>query len=292
MIGARCPPFYNRAMERVLGFLWLVACSAPAASLDASRDASPYRQPRLSSIGGKLISYDADGFPTQIVALYSVYDLSWQGGQLVRSTATFTGFGVDHTVTSSPEFQDGRLVGLISTCTGVCRGPSRTDSFTYSPVGSLDTWTVSGYGDGRAYVYDARGRVTDIDESYGRDVIEYASGDCPSAVMDSGSRFNVRYDNQGRLDDVYSITYNDDGFVSDFGGTGNAFRPLLYDQGEARGLDLWPGHFNGGYVYGFPPRGELFRLDGRCDLTLSYQPTVLTLAITGAFNNALVAGGG
>jgi YD repeat-containing protein len=264
--------------------------SAPAA-VDAAAE-PPAPQPRLVSVGSAgTVSYDDEGYPVGIGALYSTYDLAWNGGQLAHATASFKGFSLDHTLEVVPAYEDGRLVQLTIACTGACKGPSRVDTFGYDERGSLRTWDVAGFGASRTYAYDDRGRLVEIAEAAVHDTIEYSEGPCPTAVMERGYRSEVPYDSLGRLQDMYPIVYNDQGLIQRFGGTGTAFQDLVYEPGVARGIDLWPGLYDGGFVYGFPVRGELFRLDGGCDVTMGSQPTIAALALTRALFESIPPSG-
>ena len=251
------------------------ACGGSTASPPDAR--TPYVPPRLVGVGAFATTYDGDGFPSQLDAVHSTSTFVWQGDQLTSATSIFNGMT---TLTTTATYDGGRLAGLASTCSGICEHASRNDTFAYDADGRLVTWTATGYGTGGAYSYDADGRVISIDDMWGNDRIVYADGSCPSSVLLGGTTpARVRYDGAGRLDDRTGITYNDAGDIAQFGDAAIAFAPLTYAPGVSSGLDPWPGPFNNGFREGFPVRGELFRLDGSCDPSMSSQPTILALAL-------------
>lgn len=260
---------------RALVLLSIIACGDNQAAPLPDAPAE-YVQPRLVGVGDMGTTFDDNGFPTNLRAIYSEYTFEWRSnGQLAAATYQFTGFDFDHTVTFEPTYSNDRLVELTGQCTG-CVG--RTDTFEYDARGALTTWN-KGPDASQTYTFDALGRVIAVDDRRGHDDIEYGDGPCPTKLMMLTGREEVPYDALGRLSDRFGITYNDDGFIEIFGGTGPAFQPLRYEPGEGRGLDLWPGHYDGGFVYGFPFRGELYRLDGSCEPSMTSQATILALAL-------------
>lgn len=250
---------------------------------------TPYVQPRLATVGtAGTVTYDGD-LPATITALYADYSLRWASdGALAHATATFTGFDVDHVVELVPTYQAGRLASLTSSCTGACVAAARTDAFSYDGD-RLRDWTVTGFGTSHHYAVDALERVVAIDG----DAIAYGDGPCPRSVVSADFHSTPTYDASGRIasDQGYAVDYDGPHLVR-FEGTGAAFQDLTYASGEAVGIDLSPGLFDGGPAYGFPLHGELWRLDGTCDPTMTSQATILALALTAALREATPATGG
>jgi YD repeat-containing protein len=254
------------------------AGSEPPSDPDAPV-ADPYR---LVSVGTlSTITYEGAHAAT-IAANYSDYTLTWNGDELAQVTAMFRGFSIDHTIQANLTYVDQRLARVGTTCTGACGFSSREDLLTYNDDGSLATWTY--LGETTTYGYDDEGRLTSIDRADVHDIVEYADGPCPVHATERGDPHDYTYAD-GRLTATgsgtqYAVLYNAEGWIRRFEGTGFGFDDLLYEPGEMADLDLWPGHFNGGFVYGFPARGELFRLDGSCDPTMRSQPTIRTIVIS------------
>lgn len=265
--------------------LLLGACGDQLVPPDAALVPAPYQQPRVVTVGtAETVQYDAAGFPVDITALYSHYLLTWAPApRLQRAEIHFVTNTVENTVVSVPSYgDDGLLASVDSTCTGGCPFQHRTDALVYDH-GRLVDWSTSGVAT-RHHTFDSNGRVVAING----DTIEYRGGLCPTVVREGPFTSVPGYDERGRLiaDQSTPIVYAGP-WITRFEGTGPGFDDITYEPGEAYGLDLWPGHFNGGPVYGFPVRGELWRLDGSCDPTLTSQATITTLVLTAIFRSSI-----
>jgi hypothetical protein len=113
------------------------------------------------------------------------------------------------------------------------------------------------------------------------DVIEYVDNEnCPSRI----ATVELGYAG-GRLTNIgYGPNYAAPVAYDDRGNVVSVAWPeiveeLEYEDGIARGFDLWPGAMLGGPGYGPVPHGELFRLDGSCDPTLTSQAAIATMVI-------------
>jgi hypothetical protein len=247
----------------------LCACSDPARVL--------YQQPRLASVGPYHTTFDANGFPTQMDAFQTTYTFTWSSEQLSRVIAVFDQLGpppVMYTVTMTPTYTDGRVTRLDSAWSGTTQ--VHTDLLQYNANGSLKQWqAIGGLATGHIYTYDA-GLLTSIDDDPGASsTIEYNTESCPIAFT-TFQRTDVQYED-GRLAEA---TYNDDGFIAQLSGAPDM--ALVYEDGNSTGLNLWPALVQ--MIPGGPPHGELFRLDGRCDATMTSQDTILSLVIRSALH--------
>ena len=231
-------------------------------------------QPRLERIGAAgSVAFDVVGYPTRITAPGATYAFAWSEGQLQQVVAQ-TGEGrIEATLTASA----GRVTDVDATCTGSCpHGASRHDHLAYGANGNLASWDL---GDARqTYAYDAEDRLVAIDGGDQATRFTYTVDGCPQFASEGAAKLEYVYDDNGRIDGiadargVSGIAYNADGLIRTFEGSAQT---LAYGDGEALGLDLWPGH----YVDGAPAHGELFRLDGSCDPTLRSQRTILALVV-------------
>lgn len=241
-----------------------------------------YTQPRLVSVGQVgAVDYNADGYPTAMDALYKHFDFVWDAGLLVSATAMFLPAGdFQRTVTANFTFEDGRLTTVHSSCTGSCPAMTRTDMLAYDAAGALTDWSTTGPATTRHYDYDTHDRLISETTDSGMATLYYARDD-GCLTQDSAVPFSMTY-RDGRLSRFQgaNVEYDDTGRILRFDSTGIAFHDLLYADGEARGIDLWPGLYNGGFPYGFPVRGELLRLDGTCDPTQRSQMVILGLVVS------------
>lgn len=228
------------------------------------------RLERIGSAGS--LAFDGDGFPMQIAAPAGTYTLVWDGGELRRVGIATAGRRVDAELT----FADGRVTGLTAAGSD---GHVRRDQLDYGAAGELASWRQGDLR--RVYRYDDAGRLVAIDDGLGtHTAFVYNVDGCPQYAREAGGELEYVYADNGKLaataDDrgVTGIAYNTRGMIRELAGTA-----LVYSDGDAQGLDLWPGHYFGGAASGFPAHGELFRLDGECDPTLLSQQTVLSLVI-------------
>jgi len=235
-------------------------------------DAAVVPQPsRVISVGeyGPIV-YDAAGYPVTINALYVKYDLTWAASSLIRATAK-----ASITTTATFGYEAGRVVAM-----NVAESAERTSVLSYTSTGSLARW-ASGSTDTR-YSYDEYGQLEGISYGSGSTMptISYGPDGCPLSSVENTTTFTYS-SSSGKLTaySQYPVIYDEEQRITEFAGTGPAFKPLKYELGEARGIDLAAGHFYGGFVYGFPAHSELFRADGHCDATLSSQATIMSMLL-------------
>lgn len=303
-MGGRVTKSIWTGVPLVLAWIMVTACGSGAgivagpketgdlsggADSTAPDGGGPSVPSRLVSFGPNLnVAFDPNGYPTTMDALYVHYDLTWDSGHLVRAIATTTQGG---TRRGTFTYATDRVVGMtVDRGTDVSGDPSKTSVLDYTPTGALSRWTIGRNQAG--YTYDANGWLVGIAFSPARpgdsasDVFAYDANGCPTSTKENGASFTYSYVN-GRLSTYAGprgvssadVIYDVEGRIVSFSGTGSSFRPLIYEDGEARGLDLFPGHFNGGFVYGYPAHAELFRLDGQCDPTLRSQATITSLVL-------------
>ena len=267
----------------------LTGCGSSSASpSDAGQaDVAPPPPSRLVSVGtyGPIL-YDADGYPTSIPGEVMVFAPAWNHGLLVSATVTFTDCGVQFERSATFKYVDGRIATM-----DVPKAPAATAQLEYLSAGSLSRWT-NGTAQ-RTYGYDGLGRLQTIDTApigaLGtgpfHDELQYDPDACPTQATESGVAFTYS-SAQGKLTAYsdfgptqYAVSYDTEGRIESFLGTGPAFQPLAYEPGGGHGVDLFPTTLNGGAGYGFPAYGEIFLADGRCDPTLSSQAVIVRLLL-------------
>lgn len=253
-----------------LPLLALVLVSACGNDIGTVSTDPATRLERIGTAGS--LAFDVTGFPMQIAAPAGTYTLAWHAGELRRIGIDTPGRRVDAELTTI----DGRVTSLTATSTD---GGVRRDQLEYGAAGELASWRQGDVR--RLYRYDAAGRLIAIDDGRGtHTAFTYNVDGCPQYAREAGAQLEYVYADNGKLaataDDrgVTGIAYNDGGMIRELAGSA-----LVYSEGDAQGLDLWPGHYFGGSASGFPAHGELFHLDGECDPTLMSQQTVLSLVI-------------
>jgi hypothetical protein len=240
-----------------------------------------------------LVEYDAGGYPTQVVIRRSFdeveHALTWENQRLSEVMVEHTVFGEGGSETTTGVATFGHSGDNLA----VMEFADRTDFFEYDSEDRITRWYTLSEPRGMVtwdthFEYDEWGRLVSIEvDDAAVQHIEYAYDGCPVRSEQGNSTF-VYSSSDGRLtghgfddghaDELHGVGYDEERRILSFDGVGDAFQAIVYEPGSARGLNLFPSLFLGGFVYGFPAHGEVFRLDGRCDPSLPRE-TIAALAL-------------
>lgn len=281
---------------------WLstVSSGADAAPVATPR---PSVQPLLTSVGDEWgdewlnTTFDVDGYPQTMELEGGAWSfrLTWSGGLLLSASAAAVSRGAPEVVSTAHFFyaQSG-VVRMVITDSPAPLGPDRSVTLDYTAAGALATWTTAAGTD--QYSYDEKGWLRSIVHGgaapFTETFVEDDDG-CPTSMRAGTASFmqtftasfsNRRLTKYSGIEspgepNTHAVEYDGDGRITGFGSAGAPRLTYGVREGEARGINLFPGIFLGDFGSGFPAHGELLRLDGTCDPTLASQATILSLLL-------------